>query len=238
MEEYETDEHTPLLGAPFNVGLRRLLSRDEELCTRGKLRDLFFLFPGGVENVWMNRDRSSLAEKIDCRDAIRPKLEEAETLLIKATQRAWRKAGKLVLKPDDVLEVTASGYEMSQSASGCRVPQVPCLDRMDSVKQGKVSPRESSDSSGGGGGGTCCENHDKVWLWREILSRDNRPSHRLLLSGVSWLPGIAPFSKRVDTVDRRRDLLNALNLEIKLLQNSQKVALRSWIRHSSNLILR
>ncbi|RSL39663.1 hypothetical protein CEP54_016283, partial [Fusarium duplospermum] len=78
------------------------------LCSREKLRDLFFLFPGGVKNVWVNRDLSSLAEKIDRRDAIHRKLEQAETLLIKATQRAWRKAGKPVLRPDGVLEVATS----------------------------------------------------------------------------------------------------------------------------------
>lgn len=193
------------------------------LCTREKLRDLFFLFPGGVENVWVNRDLSSLAEKIDRRDAIHRKLEEAETLLVKATQRAWRKAGKPVLRPDGVLEVATSGYERSKSASGRRMPRVPGLSRMDSEKQGKLSMRDSGDGSGGGGGGgggTDCEKHDKVWPWWEILSSDDRPSHRLPLFGLPWLPGLAPFSKRVDTIDWCREQLDAMNSEIELLQKN------------------
>ncbi|RSL83438.1 hypothetical protein CDV31_016829 [Fusarium ambrosium] len=191
-----------------------------EMKSREKLRDLFFLFPGGVENVWVNRDLSSLAEKIDRRDAIHRKLEEAETLLIKATQRAWRKAGRPVLRPDGVLEVATSGYETSKSASGCQIPRVPGLSRMDFETQGKFSLRDSGDGRGGGGGGTDCEKHAKVWPWWEILSRDDRPSHRLPLFGLPWLPGIAPFSKRVDTIDWCREQLDAMNSEIELLQKN------------------
>ncbi|KAJ4175404.1 hypothetical protein NW759_017709, partial [Fusarium solani] len=90
-------------------------------------------------------------------------------------------------------------------------------------KQGKLSMRDSGDGSGGGGGGgggTDCEKHDKVWPWWEILSSDDRPSHRLPLFGLPWLPGLAPFSKRVDTIDWCREQLDAMNSEIELLQKN------------------
>ncbi|KAI8648136.1 hypothetical protein NCS56_01545600 [Fusarium sp. Ph1] len=186
------------------------------LCTREKLQDLFFLFPGGVENVWVNRDLSSLTEKIDRRDAIHRKLEEAETLLIKATQRAWRKAGKPVLRPDGVLEVPTIRSDGSKSASGCRVPRVPGLSRMYSEKQERLSLTDPGDCSGD----TDREKHDEEWPWWEILSRNDRPSHRLPLFGLSWLPGIAPFSKRVDTIDWCRQQLDSMNSEIEMLQKN------------------
>ncbi|KAF4463414.1 phm7-similarity to hyp1 [Fusarium albosuccineum] len=188
------------------------------LCTRERLRDLFFLFPGGVENVWVNRDFSSLTEKMKRRNAIHRKLEEAETLLIKSTQRAWRKTGKPTPRPGGgVLEVTTSGYERSKSASGGWVSQAPGPSCVGSEKKENIfltNPGSGNDV------GVDCENHGKVWPWWKTLSRGERPCHRLPLFGLPWLPGVAPLSKKVDTIDWCREQLDALNSEIELLQKS------------------
>lgn len=62
--------------------------------TEEALRGLFDVFPGGVRNVWLNRDLSSLLEKIDMRNKVHKKLEGAETDLIKAAKKAQLKKKK------------------------------------------------------------------------------------------------------------------------------------------------
>jgi hypothetical protein len=52
------------------------------------LNGLFDVFPGGVRNIWLNRDLSKLLEKIELRDKVHRKLEDAETELIKAARKA------------------------------------------------------------------------------------------------------------------------------------------------------
>jgi len=58
------------------------------------LRGLFDVFPGGVRNVWLNRDLSELLEKISQREKVHRKLEQAETDLIKAAKKAQLKQRK------------------------------------------------------------------------------------------------------------------------------------------------
>ncbi|KAI5463403.1 hypothetical protein BGZ63DRAFT_402716 [Mariannaea sp. PMI_226] len=52
------------------------------------LRGLFDVFPGGIRNIWLNRDLSTLLDKISKRNKIHMKLESAETELIKAAKKA------------------------------------------------------------------------------------------------------------------------------------------------------
>lgn len=58
------------------------------------LRGLFDVFPGGVRNVWLNRDLSVLLEKISLRDKVHRQLEQAETDLIKNAKKAQLKQRK------------------------------------------------------------------------------------------------------------------------------------------------
>lgn len=55
------------------------------------LRGLFDVFPGGVRNVWLNRDMSTLLDKVHLRDKIHKQLESAETDLVKAAKKAQLK---------------------------------------------------------------------------------------------------------------------------------------------------
>ena len=64
-------------------------------CTERALRGMFDVFPGGVRNVWLNRDYSPLLEKIAERKAVHQRLETAETALIVAANKAYRtRAGR------------------------------------------------------------------------------------------------------------------------------------------------
>ncbi|KJZ79819.1 hypothetical protein HIM_00533 [Hirsutella minnesotensis 3608] len=52
------------------------------------LEGLFDAFPGGVRNVWLNRDLTKLLDKISLRKKVHAMLESAETDLIKACKKA------------------------------------------------------------------------------------------------------------------------------------------------------
>ncbi|PFH59476.1 hypothetical protein XA68_12285 [Ophiocordyceps unilateralis] len=55
------------------------------------LMGLFDVFPGGVRNVWLNRDLTKLLDKIDQRGRVHSMLESAETDLIKDAKKAQLK---------------------------------------------------------------------------------------------------------------------------------------------------
>jgi hypothetical protein len=55
------------------------------------LRGLYDVFPGGIRNVWVNRDFTVLLDKINLREAVYCKLEDAETDLIRKAKKAHKK---------------------------------------------------------------------------------------------------------------------------------------------------
>ncbi|KAJ4269954.1 hypothetical protein NW762_001625 [Fusarium torreyae] len=64
------------------------------------LMGLFDVFPGGIRNVWLNRDLSTLLDKVKDRDKIHLKLESAETDLIKNAKKAQLKQKKAAEKKE------------------------------------------------------------------------------------------------------------------------------------------
>ncbi|KAI8689962.1 hypothetical protein LRP88_13735 [Fusarium phalaenopsidis] len=58
------------------------------------LMGLFDVFPGGIRNVWINRDLSTLLDKIKERNKVHLMLEQAETDLIKSAKKAQLKQQK------------------------------------------------------------------------------------------------------------------------------------------------
>lgn len=57
-------------------------------CTREALDGLYDVFPGGVRNIWLNRNFDELNEKVKMRDKLARKLESAETDLIRNAKKA------------------------------------------------------------------------------------------------------------------------------------------------------
>ncbi|KAI9838409.1 MAG: hypothetical protein M1838_004615 [Thelocarpon superellum] len=55
------------------------------------LDGLYDVFPGGIRNIWINRDYSALSDKVDRRDKLARALESAETDLIKKADAVRRK---------------------------------------------------------------------------------------------------------------------------------------------------
>ncbi|KIL92916.1 hypothetical protein FAVG1_04097 [Fusarium avenaceum] len=64
------------------------------------LMGLFDVFPGGIRNIWLNRDLSPLLEKVKERNQIHAQLEQAETDLIKAAKKAQLKQAKAAEKKE------------------------------------------------------------------------------------------------------------------------------------------
>ena len=60
-------------------------------CTAEALDGLYDVFPGGIRNIWLNRDFDALLDKVNRRDKLARKLETAETDLIKACVKAHEK---------------------------------------------------------------------------------------------------------------------------------------------------
>ncbi|KAL8972880.1 MAG: hypothetical protein Q9183_000307 [Haloplaca sp. 2 TL-2023] len=57
-------------------------------CTHEALDGLYDVFPGGVRNIWVNRNFDELNEKVKRRDKLALKLEAAETALIRNAKKA------------------------------------------------------------------------------------------------------------------------------------------------------
>ncbi|KAI5367853.1 Putative calcium-dependent channel, 7TM region phosphate [Septoria linicola] len=55
------------------------------------LSGLYDVFPGGIRNIWINRNYDALADKIDYRTKLANNLEDAETVLIKNCRKAQLK---------------------------------------------------------------------------------------------------------------------------------------------------
>ena len=90
------------------------------------LFNLYDVFPGGVRDVWTNRNMDELNEKVKCRDRLALKLESAETELIKkcrkvhlkevgAAEKKTGKSGKEAIDYPPGLIVDQGAREMALS---------------------------------------------------------------------------------------------------------------------------
>ena len=60
-------------------------------CTFEALNGLYDVFPGGIRNIWVNRNFDELNEKVKLRRKVAEKLEGAETSLIRNARKAYLK---------------------------------------------------------------------------------------------------------------------------------------------------
>ena len=90
------------------------------------LSGLYNIFPGGIRNIWINRNYDELAAKVEERDSVAQKLEKAETNLIKACHNKHAKSEEQRRKADgkskrtrqemehDAAEADAAAQAMAQ----------------------------------------------------------------------------------------------------------------------------
>lgn len=70
----------------------------KEWLTLDALTKLYDVFPGGIRNIWINRDLDELNEKVKLRNKLALLLEAAETELIKKCKKAHKKQVKAEAK--------------------------------------------------------------------------------------------------------------------------------------------
>lgn len=83
------------------------------------LEGLYDVFPGGIRNIWINRNYDKLATKVDRRNKLAKQLESAETNLIKLCHQKHKKALKKQGKSHEEIgrELTPVPRESSSSQS-------------------------------------------------------------------------------------------------------------------------
>lgn len=93
-------------------------------CTVEALDGLYDVFPGGLRNIWINRNFDELSDKVKQRDKIAAKLEAAETELIKKCykrnegniRKAEREAGRKLSKTERKNKAAAQDEKGRQQA--------------------------------------------------------------------------------------------------------------------------
>lgn len=70
-------------------------------CTLAALNGLYDVFPGGIRNIWLNRNYDELNTKVKERNSIAVKLENAETNLIRNAKKAYMKKSAAEAKKSD-----------------------------------------------------------------------------------------------------------------------------------------
>lgn len=68
-------------------------------CTFEALNGLYDVFPGGIRNIWVNRNFDELNEKVKLRTKVAERLEGAETSLIRNARKAYLKRLQAENKP-------------------------------------------------------------------------------------------------------------------------------------------
>ena len=98
-------------------------------CTVEALDGLYDVFPGGIRNIWINRNFDELSDKVKLRDQLAQQLESAETDLIKKCykkneeniKKAEKEAGKKVTKEERKkkdAEKDARGQQQADAEEG------------------------------------------------------------------------------------------------------------------------
>lgn len=89
-------------------------------CTHEALDGLYDVFPGGIRNIWINRNFDELSNKIKERDKLARTLESAETSLIKkvkkAAQEKSQKDAKKTGKRKSKLQLSEESEAVDQAA--------------------------------------------------------------------------------------------------------------------------
>jgi hypothetical protein len=118
--------------------------------TMQRLVELYDVFPGGIRNVWINRDFDDLQEKVEERDALAIRLERAETELIRLCKKKQLKALAKAAKTDpraaadkQAAEAASEEFVAGPGLSSGNPHQIPTLLRHIS-HHGKDKARKDS----------------------------------------------------------------------------------------------
>ncbi len=127
----------------------------QKWCTMEALDGLYDVFPGGIRNIWLNRNFDELSEKVQRRDGLAVTLEGAETDLIKKCFRANekktaaenKKAGKKITKEEKSNLEAAKDEKGAQNAKGHGLSSGNPHQVQHTVQDVVDGPRDSNSES-------------------------------------------------------------------------------------------
>ncbi|OAX78765.1 hypothetical protein ACJ72_06924 [Emergomyces africanus] len=86
---------------------------------------LFDVFPGGVRNIWINRNMDELSEKVKLRNRLAIMLESAETELVKKCKRVQLKQAKAQAKKSGKKSAEVDREKLAAEQRASRLAQEP-----------------------------------------------------------------------------------------------------------------
>ena len=137
------------------------------------LRQVFSVFPGGVKNVFLNRDCKDLLDKVQERDKIAKLLESAETELI-------LKANKVVRKEKQKRAKEAKKRTKDHMNENVAELEFAANSNPENVHQGGEDDAVPFEC-----------------LVDKYVPKKKRPTHRLPLA--SWTPSLPLIGKKVSS---------------------------------------
>ncbi|SMR47918.1 unnamed protein product [Zymoseptoria tritici ST99CH_3D1] len=145
------------------------------------LSGLYDVFPGGIRNIWINRNYDALAEKVSDRESIAKSLENAETNLIKKCREKHAEAEKKRAKKE--------GYRTKSK---------------EQLKQDKADEDAAAERLAEGQGVSAGAHHETQHGMQDILDEDDRqednytsPGHKPRGFAGKFGQGIGNFGKGV-----------------------------------------
>ncbi|EPS35608.1 hypothetical protein H072_10986 [Dactylellina haptotyla CBS 200.50] len=205
--------------------------------TYDEMINLYDILPGGLKNVWLNRDYSELVEKIELREHFAKKLEAAETDLIKKCVKKYLKQVKKE-KGRDAAKTAEDGVEMVEGLTkgtpddlgfqGHKHSHRPLSDPFASPVISRI-PEEADrerNPSADTNGMQYKEGEDDVMdpkdfeyredppsaLWRKYIQPKDRETMRVPVA--KWMPSLPLIGRKVDTIYYCRQQLATLNEQI------------------------
>jgi calcium permeable stress-gated cation channel len=143
------------------------------------LRQLFSVFPGGVKNVFLNRDCSSLLDLVEERDKVAKKLEAAETDLIVLANKNERKQREKASKGKEVRKSVEKQQENS------RLVEMDVLESVEPSRANDLEQTKQTAPQAVRGG---------EYLADKWVPEKKRSTHRLPVA--SWMPSLFFIGKK------------------------------------------
>jgi hypothetical protein len=200
------------------------------LLTDEKLKKVFDVFPGGVGDIYINRDKGNLSSMLSTRDQVVEAIEVAETKLIvlcisrhTGVQHGLKRS---IWTPRNWFDICGK-RETSQARTSCsRTHDLLVEDdhykdrplrlglKLGSEQRDNLTTSQKMKSTEL----TSCtvgSDRDAGAVWRRYVRPQERETTRLPVFAKSWFPSLPFLGRRVDRIHHLRDRLQKLNEEIK-----------------------
>jgi hypothetical protein len=184
----------------------------EKYMSAEALDGLYDVLPGGVRNIWINRDFDELLQKVQKRNDLANKLEVAETaLIIECAKAHAKKHGEKSKKGDDKQKMPIKETDKTplnhQSPVTPRANPSATVNGKNSVKDAAEYPHAYNVNYD--------EDDDGEPLWKKYVKPKDRDTMRLPIFGWDWMISLPLLGKKVDTIYYCRKEIARLNVEIE-----------------------